>query len=160
MKAKRKTQRPIFGRTFLFISLFFLLYLVACQTNDTMKKTVETENAPSPIGPYSQAVWAGETLFLSGQIAIDPESGELMTSNVQEETKQIMKNLEGVLQEAGLNFSNVIKTSIFLSDMGQFSAVNEVYGSYFESDFPARETVEVSNLPKGVNVEISMIAVR
>lgn len=125
-----------------------------------MKSIVETQNAPAPIGPYSQAVWAGGTLYLSGQIAIDPKNGELRTGDIESETHQVMKNIEAVLQEAGLDFSNVVKCSIFLSDMELFTRVNEIYGSYFESDFPARETVEVAGLPKNVNVEVSVIAVR
>lgn len=125
-----------------------------------MKVIVKTENAPAPIGPYSQAVWAGGTLYLSGQIAIDPKSGALKIASVAEETHQVMKNIGAVLQEAGLDYSNIVKCSIFLSDMELFAEVNTIYGSYFEKDFPARETVEVAKLPKGVNVEISVIAVR
>ena len=121
-------------------------------------KTVITKNAPAPIGPYSQAVWSGNTLFLSGQIAINPESGELVLDTIQAETHQIMHNIKAVLSEAGLDLSNVIKTSIFLQNMDDFSVVNEVYGSYFTSHYPARETVEVARLPKNVNVEISVIA--
>lgn len=123
-----------------------------------MKKIIETTNAPGAIGPYSQAVKYGNMLFTSGQIAINPASGELIMTDVQTETHQVMKNLKAVLLEAGMGFGNVIKTSIFLSSMDDFALVNEVYASYFESDFPARETVQVAKLPKGVNVEISMIA--
>lgn len=124
-----------------------------------MKKIIQSNAAPAPIGPYSQAVQTGNMLFASGQIAIDPESGELLTDDLVTETHQVMKNIAAVLEAAGMDFSNVIKTSIFLQDMGSFSQVNEIYGSYFSSDFPARETVEVAGLPKGVNVEISVIAV-
>jgi 2-iminobutanoate/2-iminopropanoate deaminase len=123
-----------------------------------MKKIISTTSAPGAIGPYSQAVKSGNMLFTSGQIAINPESGELILSDIPAETHQVMSNMRAVLKEANMDFSNVVKTSIFLSSMDDFVAVNEVYASYFESDYPARETVEVSKLPKGVNVEISMIA--
>ena len=123
-----------------------------------MKEIIQTTNAPAAIGPYSQAVKYGNMLYTSGQIAIDPVTSELKTENIGEETEQVMKNLEAVLIAAGMKFSNVIKVSIFLSSMDNFGAVNEVYASFFESDFPARETVEVAQLPKSVNVEISMIA--
>lgn len=125
-----------------------------------MNRTVETENAPAPIGPYSQAVWAGNTLYMSGQIAINLESGELVMDSIQSETQQVMRNIEAVLNEANLDFTKVIKCSIFLSDMNLFAEVNEIYGSFFSGNYPARETVEVSKLPKAVNVEISVIAVR
>lgn len=122
------------------------------------KKIIRTDNAPAPIGPYNQAVQFGNMLFISGQIALDPQTGDLVLDGIQTETHKVMNNLEAILQEAGMDFSNVIKTSIFLMDMGQFAKVNEVYGSYFTDNPPARETVQVSGLPKGVNVEISMIA--
>jgi 2-iminobutanoate/2-iminopropanoate deaminase len=126
-----------------------------------MSKTIiTTSNAPAPIGPYNQAVLTGETLFISGQICIDPATGNLKNKDIQEETHQVMHNLKAILREASMDFSNVVKTSIFITDMNQFGAVNEVYGKYFESGFPARETVQVSALPKFVNVEISMIAVK
>ncbi len=124
-----------------------------------MKKIIQTKNAPSPIGPYNQAVLAGGMLYLSGQIALDPSSGNLVLESIETETHQVMKNIEAILSEAGLNFSHVVKTSIFLLDMNNFAKVNEVYGAYFTSDYPARETVQVSCLPKNVNVEISMIAI-
>jgi len=124
-----------------------------------MKKIINTTNAPAPIGPYSQAVQAGNFLFISGQIAINPENGELNLTDIQEETHQVMRNLKAVLLEAGLSFDKVVKSTIFLSDMGTFAQVNEIYGQYFTADFPARETVQVSVLPKNVNVEISVIAV-
>ena len=124
-----------------------------------MKKILNTSNAPKPIGPYNQAVISGNLMFMSGQIAFDPSTGELVIGEIQAETKQVMENLKSILDEAGLSFKDVIKTSIFLSDMNNFQQVNEVYGSYFsDEDAPARETVEVSRLPKDVNVEISMIA--
>lgn len=123
-----------------------------------MKRIIETKSAPAPIGPYSQAVLHNGTLFMSGQIAIDPASGEYHPSDATTETKQVMKNIEAVLGEAGMSFSNVLKTSIFLKDMNDFAAVNEEYAKYFTSDFPARETVQVSVLPKNARVEISMIA--
>jgi 2-iminobutanoate/2-iminopropanoate deaminase len=126
-----------------------------------MSKTIiTTPNAPAPIGPYNQAVLSGNLLFISGQICLDPATGELKSKDIQEETHQVMHNLKAILQQAGMDFSHVVKTSIFITDMQQFGAVNEVYGKYFESDFPARETVQVSALPKFVNVEISMIAVK
>ncbi|WP_293788912.1 RidA family protein [uncultured Pedobacter sp.] len=124
-----------------------------------MKQIIKTTNAPAPIGPYSQAVQAGNFLFVSGQVAINPENGELNIGNIEEETHQVMRNLKAVLLEAGLTFDHVVKSTIFLSDMGTFAQVNEVYGQYFTADFPARETVQVSVLPKNVNVEISVIAV-
>ena len=123
-----------------------------------MKKVIETVNAPAPIGPYSQAVEAGNFLFISGQIAMDPSSNNLALSSVEDEAVQVMKNLEAILSAAGCTFKNVVKSTIFLSDMTHFAKVNEVYSSYFESDFPARETVAVAGLPKNVNVEISLIA--
>lgn len=124
------------------------------------KKIINTTDAPSPIGPYSQAVEAGNLVFLSGQVCFNPATGELNNADVSTETHQVMHNLKAVLKEAGLTFANVVKTSIFLSDMSYFSEVNEVYGKYFDGDFPARETVAVKTLPRNVNVEISMIAVR
>ncbi len=123
-----------------------------------MKKVINTTNAPAPIGPYNQAVIANGFLFASGQIAINPENGELNTSSIKEETHQVMRNVKAVLVEAGYQLTDVVKTTIFLSDMSLFAEVNEVYGSYFKSDFPARETVAVKGLPKGVNVEISVTA--
>lgn len=122
------------------------------------KVIINTASAPAPIGPYNQATLSGNTLFISGQICLDPATGELKNKDIQEETHQVMHNLKNILQEAGMDFSHVMKTTIFITDMHQFSAMNEVYGKYFESDFPARETVQVSALPKFVNVEISMIA--
>lgn len=126
-----------------------------------MSKTIITSSdAPAPIGPYNQAVLAGNTLFMSGQICIDPATGELKNKDIKEETRQSMDNLKAVLLQAGMDFSHVVKTTIFITDMKRFSELNEVYGTYFDKDFPARETVEVSALPKFVNVEISMIAVK
>lgn len=124
-----------------------------------MKKIINSSKAPAPIGAYSQAVLKGSMLFTSGQIAIDPTTGELVNESIQKETKQVMENLKAVLEEAGMTFENVLKSSIFISDMNNFSQINEVYAEYFnEATAPARETVEVANLPKYVNVEISMIA--
>lgn len=125
-----------------------------------MKSIIQTEKTPAPIGPYSQAVQAGNMLFISGQIALDPETNQLISGGIKVEAMQVMKNLEAVLASADFSFENVVKTTIFLSDMNHFSDVNEVYGSYFKSDFPARETVAVLGLPKNVNVEISVIAVK
>jgi 2-iminobutanoate/2-iminopropanoate deaminase len=123
------------------------------------KKVINTSKAPAPIGPYNQAVVANNTLYISGQIPLNPETNELVTGDVATETHQSMRNLSAILEEAGINFNHVVKTTIFLSDMNLFAQVNEVYGSYFSGDYPARETVAVKGLPKGVNVEISMIAV-
>jgi 2-iminobutanoate/2-iminopropanoate deaminase len=123
-----------------------------------MNQIINTNNAPAPIGPYSQAVIANGFLFLSGQVAINPESGEVIQSSIAEETHQVMRNIKAVLLEASYELKDVVKTTIFLSDMNLFAEVNDVYGSYFESNFPARETVAVRGLPKGVNVEISMTA--
>jgi 2-iminobutanoate/2-iminopropanoate deaminase len=126
-----------------------------------MKIIIKTTNAPAPIGPYNQAVLTGNMLFISGQIAINPKTSELETKNLEEETKLVMENLKAILTEAGMTFENVIKTSIFISDMNNFAKINQVYGNYFNANTaPARETVEVSNLPKFVNVEISAIAVK
>jgi len=126
-----------------------------------MKKIITTDKAPAPIGPYNQAVLSGTTLYTSGQIAINPETGELVLDSIEAETKQVMQNMKEVLAAADMTFENVIKTSIFISDMHNFSKINAVYGEYFdEATAPARETVEVANLPKFVNVEISMIAVK
>ena len=122
------------------------------------KKVIRTDNAPAPIGPYNQAIQYGDMLFVSGQIAINPATGDLVQDDIQAETRMVMQNLEAVLAEAGMDFSNVIKSTIFLMDMGQFAQVNEVYGSYFTASPPARETVQVASLPKGVNVEISVVA--
>lgn len=122
------------------------------------QKIIKTEKAPAPIGPYNQAVMAGNMLFISGQIPLDPISGELKMASIEEETHVVMKNLEAILTEAGMSFNNIIKTSIFLTDMAFFPKVNEIYGSYFTAAYPARETIAVKGLPKNVNVEISMIA--
>ncbi len=123
------------------------------------KQIIQTDKAPAPIGPYNQAVKANGMVFLSGQVAFVPATGELELSSIPAETHQVMKNLQSVLEEAKLSFEHVVKTSIFLSDMSLFAQVNEVYGTYFKGDYPARETVAVKGLPRGVNVEISMIAV-
>jgi len=123
-----------------------------------MKKIVYTTNAPEPIGPYSQAIIANGFLFASGQIAINPENNELNNATLEEETHQVMRNIKALLIEAEYEFEHIIKTTIFLSDMSLFAQVNEIYGSYFKNDFPARETVAVKGLPKGVNVEISITA--
>ena len=126
-----------------------------------MKKIIKTVDAPAPIGPYNQAVLSGNTLYISGQIAINPVTNELDLSNIEDETEQVMRNLKAILEEAGMTFANVVKSSIFISDMNNFAAINVVYGKYFEeATAPARETVEVARLPKFVNVEISMIAVK
>jgi 2-iminobutanoate/2-iminopropanoate deaminase len=123
------------------------------------KQVINTDKAPAPIGPYSQAVRANGMVFLSGQVAFVPATGELELSSLEAETHQVMKNIQAVLDEAKISFEHIIKTTIFLSDMSLFAQVNAVYGTYFTGDFPARETVAVKGLPRGVNVEISMIAV-
>lgn len=125
------------------------------------KKIIRTDNAPAPIGPYNQAVQYGNMLFISGQVAIDPKDGSIYQGDIQTETEKVMQNLSAILQAAGMDFTNVIKTSIFLMDMGKFADVNVVYGKYFdEATAPARETVQVAGLPRGVQVEISMIAAK
>lgn len=159
-------------RTFLATSLILVLgscvssekknesiqTLTSSQKKKSMKKIIATKNAPGAIGPYSQAVLVNGFLYTSGQIAINPASGDLVMDTIQNETHQVMKNLKALLAEADMDFSDVIKTGIFLQRMDDFQAVNEIYASYFSTDFPARETVEVAKLPKGANVEISMIA--
>lgn len=124
------------------------------------KKIIRTANAPAPIGPYNQAVQLGNLLFVSGQIALDPKDGSLYVGDIATETEKVMENLKAILQEAGMDFSNVIKTTIFLMDMAQFTTVNEVYARYFSDNYPARETVQVAGLPRGVQVEISVIAAK
>ena len=125
-----------------------------------MKKILFTDKAPAPIGPYNQAVLSGNTLYTSGQIAIDPATGDLVLDSIEIETKQVMENMKAVLESAGMTFENVVKSTIFISNMNDFASINSVYGSYFnEKTAPARETVQVACLPKNVNVEISMIAV-
>ena len=123
-----------------------------------MKQVIYTKEAPDPIGPYSQAIIAGNMLFLSGQVAIDPDSNELIVGGISQETEQVMKNIDKLLKQSGYSFSEVVKTTIFLSDMRHFADVNKVYGSFFKGDFPARETVAVLGLPKNANVEISVTA--
>ena len=124
-----------------------------------MKKIIRTENAPAPIGPYNQATIHNGTLYISGQIALNPKTGELITANIEEETHQVMQNIKGVLEEAGCTFENVLKCSVFVSDINMFGRINAIYGQYFnEETAPARELVQVANLPRFVNVEISVIA--
>lgn len=149
-------------RHFTFGMLIFSTLIFSCtQKTENMSKTIiSTDNAPAAIGPYSQAVMAGNTLYCSGQIAINPETGALDTSNIENETRQVMKNIGEVLKEAGMDYSNVVKTSIFMKSVDQYAAVNGVYAEYFTDNPPAREAVEVARLPKDVNVEISVIAVK
>tara|TARA_B110000438_G_scaffold301744_1_gene357455 strand:+ start:825 stop:1205 length:381 start_codon:yes stop_codon:yes gene_type:complete len=125
-----------------------------------MKKIITIKNAPAPVGPYSQAILHGKTLYSSGQIAINPNTNELVLSSIEEETHQVMKNIKAILEAAQMNWNHVIKCSIFLSDMNNFGIINDIYSSYFSINFPARETVEVACLPKNVNVEISFIAIQ
>jgi 2-iminobutanoate/2-iminopropanoate deaminase len=137
------------------------IFAVGFLKNQIMdRKIIITADAPSPIGPYNQAILAGDTLYISGQICIDSKNGELKKKDIQEETHQVMKNIKAILGAAHMGFNHVVKTTIFITDMNQFSEINEVYGKYFEGDFPVRETVQVAALPKFVNVEISMIAVK
>lgn len=124
-----------------------------------MQTIIKTDNAPAPIGPYNQAVKANGFLFVSGQIPANPQTGEIVSGSIEEETHMVMKNLEAILKEAGIGFQNVVKASIFISNMDDFARINAVYGSYFTDNFPARETVQVARLPKDVNVEISVIAI-
>lgn len=124
------------------------------------KQIINSTHAPAPIGPYSQAVEFNNMIFVSGQIALDPATGELVMDNLEAETRQVMSNIYAILHEAGLNYNHILKSSIFLSDMKLFAEVNTIYQSYFSDNFPARETVAVAGLPKGVNVEISVIAAR
>lgn len=146
--------------------LFFAVVLVAgisckqqIESESMSKKIILTNEAPAPIGPYSQAVKVGNTLYASGQIAIDPENGEMVNSTLEEECRQVMKNIGAVLKASDMNYRNVVKTSIFLSDMDNFTEVNRIYAEYFPSEPPARETVEVARLPKDVRVEMSVVAV-
>ena len=125
-----------------------------------MKKIITSKNAPAPIGPYSHGVLFGNMLFVSGQVGKHPVTGDLMLADIKTETTQVMENVKGILTDAGMDFTHIVKTTIFLTDMNNFAAVNEVYGSYFKGDFPARETVQVSRLPLDVNVEISVIAIK
>lgn len=148
-------------------SVVLLILITGCtcinhksSKTNSMKTIITSKNAPAPIGPYSHAVMANNMLFVSGQVGKNPVSGELMLSDIKTETRQVMENIKGILTDAGLDFDHVCKTTIFLTDMNNFAAVNEVYGSYFTKDFPARETVQVSKLPLNVNVEISVIAVK
>lgn len=124
------------------------------------KQVINTNSAPAPIGPYNQAIKAGSMLFVSGQIALNPETGQLVKDDIITETHQVMQNLRNILAEAEMDFSDVVKSTIFIMDMNDFSQINEVYGKYFSGYFPARETVQVAALPKGVNVEISVIAIK
>ena len=152
-------MREIFNSIKIIILslIFFLSY--NCNNNSSMKKIIKTNEAPEPIGPYNQAIEAGEFIFLSGQIGIDVDTGELINENIQAETNQVMLNIESVLKASNRNFDNVVKSTIFLKNLNDFSIVNEVYSQYFKNKIsPARETVEVARLPKDANVEISVIA--
>ena len=125
-----------------------------------MKKEIKTNNAPKPIGPYSQAIQTKNILFISGQIALDAKTGKLINNNIMNETKKVMENIGAILKKANLDYKNIVKSSIFIVDMKQFNDINSIYGQYFSSPYPARETVEVSCLPKNVNIEISVIATK
>lgn len=145
----------------VLLSLFLACTSTKKSTTKTMKRIIYTENASKPIGPYSQGVLIDEkTLYVSGCVGIIPSTGEVIAGTVQDETRQIMQNLSAILKAAGMDFSNVVKATIFLTDMNDFAQMNEIYGSFFTGDYPARETVQVSKLPKNVRVEISVIAVK
>jgi 2-iminobutanoate/2-iminopropanoate deaminase len=123
-----------------------------------MKEIINTKNAPGAIGPYSQAVWAGDMLLMSGQIALNPETGVMENESLETETHRVMKNIAGILEAADMNYSNILKASIFIKDMNEFAQINEIYASYLKEPYPARETVEVARLPKDARIEISIIA--
>jgi 2-iminobutanoate/2-iminopropanoate deaminase len=143
------------------LSMALLSGLSACHiTKPASKTAILTDKAPAPIGPYSQAILQGKTMFVSGQIALNPATNQLDTANIVQETRQVMENIQAVLQQADMNFTHVVKTTIFLTDINNFSQVNEVYASYITKMPPARETVEVRKLPKGAHIEISVIAIR
>ena len=144
----------------IFAIIFFISTSACYSQNKSMKKVITSSVAPSPIGPYSHAILAGNTLYVSGQVAKKADTGELVLSDIKSETHQVMKNVGAILKEAGMDYSDIVKTTIFLTDMNSFAQVNEVYGSYFSGNFPARETVQVSKLPLGVNIEISVTAVK
>lgn len=141
----------------LFLSLL-LVFLFSCNQGKDSKFVVKTKKAPEAIGPYSQGVMNGNTLYLSGQIAINPETGEMLNSSIEAETTQVMENLKAVLKKADMRFSNVLNVTVYLSDLNDFEKFNEVYATYFKSGFPARATVEVAKLPKNARIEIAMIA--
>lgn len=148
-------------RNLIVVSI--LLLQISCKTlpkQPMSKLIINITSAPAPIGPYSQAVLSGNTLYVSGAIALDASNGNMVQTNIEAETHQVMKNLGEILKAAGMNHSNIVKASIFVTDLGNFAKINAVYGSYFTADFPARETVQVSALPKGANVEISVIAIK
>jgi 2-iminobutanoate/2-iminopropanoate deaminase len=146
---------------FLAASVLGLIFLYYSKNKHMEQpKIIFTEKAPKPIGPYSQAVMRGNALFVSGQVAIVPSTGELDTSSIENETRQVMENIKAIVEQTGMKMSDVVKASIFLTDMNDFGKMNEVYGKYFPSNPPARETVQVSGLPKQVNVEISVIAIK
>jgi 2-iminobutanoate/2-iminopropanoate deaminase len=146
----------------IFLLLILVSIINSCkQTQEPMsKKIITSKNAPAPIGPYSHGVLIGNTLYVSGQVGKDPVTGELILSDIKKETTRVMENVKGILTDAGMDFTHVVKTTIFLTNLDNFAAVNEVYGSYFAGDYPARETVQVSRLPLNVNVEISVVAVK
>lgn len=153
------------NRSILVAGLFFagIVALAGCtsKTPDQVQKNIiSTENAPAAIGPYSQAVLVGNTLYCSGQIAIDPKTGELVVGNIQVETEQVLKNIRAVLEAAGMGFGNVVKATVYMKDISNYKAINQVYAKYFTKKPPARAAVQVANLPKNVNLEISVIAVR
>jgi 2-iminobutanoate/2-iminopropanoate deaminase len=160
IKPSLKKQICILIGLISFLSIFNL----GCQHKESqlknMKEIINTKNAPAAIGPYSQAVWAGDLLYTSGQVALIPETGEMDNQSLETETHRVMKNLSALLAEAGLSFNHVIKASIFIKDMNDFAKINEIYASYLQEPYPARETVEVARLPKDARIEISVVAKR
>jgi 2-iminobutanoate/2-iminopropanoate deaminase len=146
---------------YLALALFIGVAITSCKENkkdDDSKKIIFTADAPKPIGPYSQAVLADDFLYISGQLAIDPATGKLDTTDITSQTKRVMENLNAILKAAGMDFTNVVKTTIFITDMSSFAKINDIYSGYFKADPPARETVQVAKLPKNGTIEISMIA--
>ena len=140
--------------------LLIAIIVTSCGTQQISKTVIMTDNAPKPIGPYSQAISAGDFIFVSGQIGINPSTGELAAGDIKTEAKQVMENIGAVLKAAGSDYSSIVKTTIYLKDMNDFKSVNEIYSEYFKGEYPARETVGVASLPKNARVEISVVAVR
>ncbi len=154
-----KTKSVLFAGLFLAV-LFIFAGCTSSPSKQIVKKVISTENAPKAIGPYSQAIQIGNTLYCSGQIAINPQTGDLVTGDIQAETEQVLKNLGAVLNASGMSFEDVVKATVYMKDIADYKAINSVYAKYFKSKPPARAAVQVANLPKNVNVEISVIAVK
>ena len=160
MKQNFFSSNMLAGFLLILFALILFSSFAKLQNSSTMaaKKIIQTDKAPKPIGPYSQAIVVNNMLYASGQVAIDPETNQTVTTDIETETRRVMQNVGAILEAGGINYSHIIKTTIFLTDMNDFAKVNEVYGSFFSADFPARETVQVSRLPKDVHVEISVVA--